>query len=628
MPGPIVHLIVQQRLAEYLKGFEGGPGFAALLEAEPCSPYAAFGSMGPDFLFFSLKEYDTPLDDFVNFLFGVYDAFEPLIEFYDRTIGPVVGAIEDAVTAVDEAAFQGLFGNIKATADLVSETALTAAAKVLTGQVDLFYPFYPKVQSGAPETEWYWFDFLHYRRTGRFATTLWNKAGSDDDLKRYAIGYTSHIGTDVVGHPFVNAVTGGPYRTHWHRHKLVENWIDAYARRHYPDSEATKACLKLGPKDVYLADSISGSYYARLVRFDGGRLPDKLRKLLVASIDEVYAADNNGGVGHPTLLSQIDFDTTYRLWLKWFERTTSIGSGQPPAPVPPPGAATATLINDYVNSLPSFPGGGGAPGGGFSILGLLAALFAFAKWLVEVLAETIEWIITHATDIITLPFVEAIALLNWLIYQIRKAIWELYDNLRFALVLGGYLFPEARDLNKIPYGSAFIHTGQTHLTGGLNATTNFGEYPFRQESHGDFGPAEHHLVYPGLGGAPFERDKTEPAPLPFHDQNPEAFISNGYPFDPFIELLYDCTQAYGTGFDATHVIDRRTEHTGQFGNALSFSARLIATRLDKGVPNFNLDGDRGYGWKTWRATPADQVLDNAGDPMSTNPTVDVAYIDP
>jgi hypothetical protein len=41
----------------------------------------------------------------------------------------------------------------------------------------------------------------------------------------------------------------------------------------------------------------------------------------------------------------------------------------------------------------------------------------------------------------------------------------------------------------------------------------------------------------------------------------------------------------------------------QFGNAIDFSARLIAERLQQGtIPNFNLDGDRGYAWKTWRAS--------------------------
>lgn len=210
MPGPIVHLIVQQSLSRELRAVVNGAECAQILEAEPCSPYAAFGSMGPDFLFFSMKEYGPEAAALTNAIFAIYDAFEPLIVFYNRTIVPVVTAIEDALRRLDEAAFQGLFGNIKATFDLLSTTALTAAGVALNEQVDLFHLVFPRAQKGAPERDWFWFDILHARRTGQFTTELWRRAGSDPDLQRYAIGYASHVATDVVGHPFVNAITGGP----------------------------------------------------------------------------------------------------------------------------------------------------------------------------------------------------------------------------------------------------------------------------------------------------------------------------------------------------------------------------------------------------------------------------------
>src|SRR5215471_18823951 len=46
-------------------------------------------------------------------------------------------------------------------------------------------------------------------------------------LKAYALGWMTHLATDVTGHPFVNEKSGGPYRTHWQRHHLVENHMDA-----------------------------------------------------------------------------------------------------------------------------------------------------------------------------------------------------------------------------------------------------------------------------------------------------------------------------------------------------------------------------------------------------------------
>lgn len=609
MPGPIVHLIVQQRLHEYLREFggEAGQEYANLLNADPCSPYASFGSMGPDYFFFSLKEYGTPLDEFVNFIFEVYDAFEPLITFYEDNIEPVINTIEDAIAALDEALFNGLIGQIGDTADLLGATALNAAAVALTSNVDLFYPFYPKIQQGAPETDWYWIDMLHYRRTGRFASTMWDLAGSDDDLRRYVLGYASHIGTDVIGHSFVNTIVGGPYRTHWHRHKLVENWIDAYARNFYPDSNNTLNCLNIGPKDIYRPTAISGSYYSRLLEFPNGRLPDPLAKLIFEAMNATFS-----GIDHPVFLSPTDIDTTYRLFLMWFQRSTSIGDALPPTPVPPPGSATMALVNDYVSGFPSFPGGGGG-GGGFSVFNLFAAIAAFVKWLIDVIAHTVEWLITHVTDIFLLPYTEALALVKWLLYQIQKGIWEIYDNLRFALVLGGYLFPEPRDLNKTPWGQAFINPASVSLTGGPSA--NFFVYPRKQENHGLGGPMEHHLLYPGVLQ---EMAHAEPSPFPFAAANPEAFITQGFAYDPNIEKLYDCIGPYGGDDRFTHFIDSNTWASAQLGSALPFSARLISQKL-RDLPNFNLDSDRGYAWKTWRARDAKNI--------ETNNPVEVEYID-
>lgn len=599
MPGPIVHLHNIQGLPPYLRevGGERGRALADLLEADPCSPYASFGAQGPDFLIFSLKEYGTPLDEFVNFLFDCFDALEPFIDFYEAVVEPVEQAIDDAVTAADQALFNGLIGDIGATADLIGSALLVQLQKLVTGNLDLFYPFYPKIQQGAPEDQWYWFDTWHYRRTGRFASTMWQLAQGDDDLMRYVIGYGSHIGGDVAGHPFVNSVVGGPYRSFWHRHHLVENWIDAYARRNYPDSTRTKKCLGLSSKDTYLPDAIAGSYYYRLCEFPDGRLPDKLQDLLVKAVDLTYA-----GTTVPPTLSGQDFDSTYRLWLAWFERATTIGSAQKPTPVPPPGSAASSLFTDFVSGFPSLSGGGGSGGGGgggFSIWAVFAAIAAFIKWLIESIAYTVTWIITHVVDIITLPLTEALALVKWLLYQIRKGVWQIYEEGRFALVLGAYLAPEPRDFSRYPWGSAFINTASAHLTGGP-APTFYG-YPHKQDKHGLLGPIEHHLLYPGT---PLEHPFAEAAPTPFYGQNPDVILSGFHQYTPQVEDLYTAKEPYGTGSAFTHWTDQNTWTTAQFGSIKAFTARLLSQRIDD-LPNLNLDADRGYGWKTWEPDKPD-----------------------
>jgi hypothetical protein len=49
--------------------------------------------------------------------------------------------------------------------------------------------------------------------------------------RRVSCGGICHLGTDVIAHSFVNEQAGGPFRTHWQRHHLVENHIDAWNYR-------------------------------------------------------------------------------------------------------------------------------------------------------------------------------------------------------------------------------------------------------------------------------------------------------------------------------------------------------------------------------------------------------------
>lgn len=616
MPGPIVHLLVQQRLPAQLRRTESRDAFelARLLDKDPCSPYAAFGSMGPDFLFFSMKEYGSAIGDLANFIFDVYDAIEPLIEFYEQTVGPIKEAIDDAVSFLLPDDLEALFKQIGDTADLLGTALLTQVAKIATDQIDFFYFFYPKIQAGAPENEWYWFDFLHYRRTGQFASNLWRiaKEQGDEDLMRYALGYCTHVGTDVVGHPFVNAIVGGPYRNHWHRHKLVENWIDAWARRHYDDSSQTKNCLRIDPsEDVYRANSIGGSYYSRLCEFPGKKMPVKLQKLLVEAMHQTY-----DDIPHPVTFSGDDLDTTYRLWIKWFERATAVGDALPPPPVPPPGAAAGALVDGYVETITDIwseggGGSGGSGGGGFSIWGFFAAIADFLRKLFETIIKTVQYVIEHAAEILLLPLTEAIALVRYLLYQIQLGLWQMYDEARFALVLGGYLFPDERDFSRMPWAEAFLRPANAHMTGGPAAA--FTNYPRKRQNYQHIGATELHLVYPSTLR---ERWRAEPCPTTMWNATPAFMIDGaGGPTAKALPFL-DCEQPYGpvgdTSDDFTYNVQKNTWTTSQLGAALPFSAYLAAHHMDK-LPDFNLDGDRGYAFLTWRLKGLDP-LDPATDP--------------
>jgi hypothetical protein len=138
---------------------------------------------------------------------------------------------------------------------------------------------------------------------------------------------------------------------------------------------------------------------------------------------------------------------------------------------------------------------------------------------------------------------------------------------------------------------------------------------------------------------PAELPYAEPMPKELYGTFPEQFIAGSFPFDPAIKSLYEakgpynlafygdpakpanCASPTSATFDWTHELDAATWNTPQFGSAIDFSARLIATRLEK-LPNFNLDGDRGYAWQTWRAKdPADIELNN---PVPVEETYDLS----
>ena len=85
-------------------------------------------------------------------------------------------------------------------------------------------------RDGVPAGEkWWWFDALHYRKTGQLAAALLEQTRDmTSPLHLYAMGYLTHVAADTVGHPYVNLFSGGPYRAQAQRHKTGENYQDVF----------------------------------------------------------------------------------------------------------------------------------------------------------------------------------------------------------------------------------------------------------------------------------------------------------------------------------------------------------------------------------------------------------------
>ena len=243
MPGPAMHHMIANELKQRIlagNGLGDNADYAklqTLLSDSKNFPYLFLGCQGPDFLFFNTKDWTgLPLGDAVKMYFEVYDFID---EMKETLIGlvpqPVIdaldalGAAEDAVVSNSSTLteLEQLFGDMQQVVDGLLAN-LTEMIKKYISEFNLYDLLEHPYRDGQTKGEWWWFDAMHYRKTGRFAQALVDKTSPDSPLHLYAMGYLTHVTGDTVGHPFVNINSGGAYRTQSQRHKTGENFQDVF----------------------------------------------------------------------------------------------------------------------------------------------------------------------------------------------------------------------------------------------------------------------------------------------------------------------------------------------------------------------------------------------------------------
>ena len=151
----------------------------------------------------------------------------------------------DAIVSALAAAADDLTGGIVAQARVALDNVVNGVKRAVADEVassdDFFAAFAKGTRSGWDERSFAWSDMLHYRKTSQMPRNLLLEAERQfeldgDEEKReqfqaFALGWTCHVGTDVIGHSFVNEQAGGPFRTHWQRHHVIENHMDAWIYR-------------------------------------------------------------------------------------------------------------------------------------------------------------------------------------------------------------------------------------------------------------------------------------------------------------------------------------------------------------------------------------------------------------
>lgn len=439
MPGWYIHMNAARKSLAALPANAGatsvfarpGPNAATLRAAAMAQPtYTALGAIGPD-IFFLLPDFKGTVG---TGLFGASRTIKDIYGWWDTNfLGPYedqLGPIQDNLSDEVDALTGGLASQISAISSrafaFIKDTLITLVSR----QYDVFSLLGSGVPNGYDERTFFWSDMLHYRKTYTFAAHLWQKASdpSRDAAQRerfqaFALGWMSHLATDVTGHAFVNEKAGGPFRLHWQRHHLIENHMDAFVYEHEHGMDPIYQALSCSAMHLWLSFNPDGS--SRVNFFDAqpgpsydpgdrtpaildrrakwdfdSEMPDDLADFLAEALREVYVEqgsdnDPSSAVGmmkdHPMVLSDIipgvdldgyataeDIKNTY-WWLTKYVKMTSTDFFSMLRPKEP-----STFV---VPPFPSPPGSGtGDPGPGASDEGawhdFLEILLAILAWVI------------------------------------------------------------------------------------------------------------------------------------------------------------------------------------------------------------------------------------------------------
>ena len=564
-------------------------------------PSAVIGSVGPD-LFFWGPDYEI-----VDKIYRLYCNIEEVVAVYNQVIEPIrrvkdaVGEATDAavgtlapstvelvkllVAEVRQAAdlFKSALGMNLLSGVLTGANLLTDAAGLGSAARQFFQMFVPDVHHNRQEKDWYWFDMLHYRRTGVFAQHLVSAAHSNQQ-KAFAYGYLSHIAADVVGHPYVNMIVGSPYRLNVQRHVAAENFQDAWKYHRY-----------------YSGESINQTLLARMGLPQ--TLPPGVGDLLDTAFRAAYGSlpppRRPGRLAGDGYYTRADIDTTYDVFYKVLKLMESMAVERPtepftgaadiladalaafsPPPDPPDTSSSSCSWEDILslglteNSRDCYENFFEEVANWLSYLGELLV------WTLETLRNLLDLVLAL---ILSLPICVLLALL----YGIQLLCYQAYRTARMALSTSGFVMPEPDELQ--------TSIGRNLITLADACVFNFKNFPSRGV------PETSHLVCP----APLTEDPKTAACL--HERGiastPDLFIQ-GVPFDETV------LQQYATASDPAQTRSLAGDRLA-IGNATDFTAWMIwqahagpQTEEIRQVlfRNWNLDSDRGYAYHTWQGT--------------------------
>jgi len=500
MPTSGTHITILQRIAA------SSPVYGAVLgDPDPMLPatdpraikmrFASLGACGPDFLY-ALMDYGADLQDLENILIKIAGTFSGLAEL----LGGVQRYIDGALSSITLGVTDSLATTTKMITAVMNEGLYALLA---SGGVNPLAYFKPQRQKDKPITQWYWADVLHYWRTGTFAENLVRaaKKTGNANLIAYAYGYLTHYVTDVVGHPYVNQVVGGPWRLYWQRHHLVENFIDAYVwdRWHTPVAAAPGAPEP--PLDRLVSTPMamgSGApaTYARLndhIKIGGATIGDPVdaivdavraqlgtlltnigiavntepapptdpdfmawTDLIVGALKTTYDGYKPTNLATPFLLkgqkttrpdgfpTSEDIAAAYGSFRLLMRVTTeeSVFDPTPPSLTSDISTALNKIASDVTAALAGIPGAPSiSAGGAYSPSAIVDALEKGFEWAVQVAAAVTKAAFDFIAATVAAGAVVVSDSIKYALWLVAKALYAVYRALRDVLTVRAYATP-------------------------------------------------------------------------------------------------------------------------------------------------------------------------------------------
>jgi hypothetical protein len=479
------------------------------------------------------------------------------------------------------------------------------------------------------------YEFLRWHQTDKFAQALLSNA-SNDNQKAYAFGWMCHIGSSVTAEPFINNITGGPYRTHWWRNRLVGNYVDSWTFGFFEQSP-NPTMTGDNPTPPYF-DPMTGNGWPALC--NGGNLQNEFNvgNLSGPAPDDVPAALKAMATGNlGSLASSFPADIT-NLFSAALAATYPVASqpivGLDSSSNPIPAFDNNTLANAYVGAFavywfmssgkgalgtnivgpgtgmpePSWVSSGGSPSptqGGLNVGGAICAALLAIFAIFSILTGDFVGGMAALTAALNAPIIDW-ATVNNELFWLRKNLIDQENAMQEALVLGGLAYPPP-----VMLGVQVNIQGTDTTLPGTDLTPPFNT---------DISPVAtvtgvplcktNSLSTQGLDvanvkpGYPRWLDTTSPLGA-FADLNFAVYPVSIQVEEPSTNNiiqpnLYPQTIVNGSGLQNGGIMASETYPSNSefLGDAVSNATQLIAAG-GVGLQDYNLDGDRGYGWLAW-----------------------------